>query len=127
MKIPNLRIFFFSLQCCTVSNTHLSAHHASCTDETFADEMDLENQGMKRPRTTITAKQLETLKTAYEKSPKPGWWNNNFAWQLLDCWWNPKLIRNAKGCRLRSEFLESMGTCIYIFYGLYILLLRAAL
>lgn len=46
-------------------------HHASCTDETFADEMDLENQGMKRPRTTITAKQLETLKTAYEKSPKP--------------------------------------------------------
>lgn len=25
----------------------------------------------KRPRTTITAKQLETLKTAYSNSPKP--------------------------------------------------------
>ena len=25
----------------------------------------------KRPRTTITAKQLETLKTAYTNSPKP--------------------------------------------------------
>lgn len=25
----------------------------------------------KRPRTTITAKQLETLKTAYNNSPKP--------------------------------------------------------
>lgn len=27
--------------------------------------------GAKRPRTTITAKQLETLKNAYKNSPKP--------------------------------------------------------
>lgn len=27
--------------------------------------------GTKRPRTTITAKQLETLKSAYKNSPKP--------------------------------------------------------
>lgn len=27
--------------------------------------------GAKRPRTTITAKQLETLKSAYKNSPKP--------------------------------------------------------
>lgn len=29
------------------------------------------DQPNKRPRTTITAKQLETLKTAYNNSPKP--------------------------------------------------------
>ena len=50
----------------------LTAQYANCADDTFTDELDLENQGIKRPRTTITAKQLETLKTAYENSPKPG-------------------------------------------------------
>nr|BAA07578.2 LIM homeodomain protein Hr-Lhx3 a-form [Halocynthia roretzi] len=33
-------------------------------------DADIEN-GVKRPRTTITAKQLETLKSAYNQSPKP--------------------------------------------------------
>lgn len=34
-----------------------------CSDDSEA--------GAKRPRTTITAKQLETLKSAYKTSPKP--------------------------------------------------------
>jgi hypothetical protein len=34
----------------------------------FADDSEA---GAKRPRTTITAKQLETLKNAYKNSPKP--------------------------------------------------------
>nr|NP_001071755.1 LIM/homeobox protein Lhx3a type 1 [Ciona intestinalis]BAE06537.1 transcription factor protein [Ciona intestinalis] len=33
-------------------------------------DLDMDN-GIKRPRTTITAKQLETLKIAYNQSPKP--------------------------------------------------------
>lgn len=34
----------------------------------FSDDSEA---GTKRPRTTITAKQLETLKSAYKNSPKP--------------------------------------------------------
>lgn len=34
----------------------------------FSDDSEA---GAKRPRTTITAKQLETLKIAYKNSPKP--------------------------------------------------------
>lgn len=37
--------------------------NSSITDDSEA--------GAKRPRTTITAKQLETLKNAYKNSPKP--------------------------------------------------------
>lgn len=37
--------------------------NSSVTDDSEA--------GAKRPRTTITAKQLETLKNAYKNSPKP--------------------------------------------------------
>lgn len=33
--------------------------------------LDDSEAGTKRPRTTITAKQLETLKSAYKNSPKP--------------------------------------------------------
>ena len=36
----------------------------------FRVEYDLDNSN-KRPRTTITAKQLEALKRAYNESPKP--------------------------------------------------------
>ncbi|XP_063693257.1 LIM/homeobox protein Lhx3-like isoform X2 [Bolinopsis microptera] len=56
---------------CRSDYDNFKTQYANCPDETFTDELDLENQGIKRPRTTITAKQLETLKTAYENSPKP--------------------------------------------------------
>lgn len=38
----------------------------------YLSDGSLDGEGSnKRPRTTITAKQLETLKTAYNNSPKP--------------------------------------------------------
>ena len=37
----------------------------------FSSSADDSEAGAKRPRTTITAKQLETLKSAYKTSPKP--------------------------------------------------------
>lgn len=37
----------------------------------FFFSLDDSEAGTKRPRTTITAKQLETLKSAYKNSPKP--------------------------------------------------------
>ncbi|XP_018608856.2 LIM/homeobox protein Lhx4-like isoform X2 [Scleropages formosus] len=40
-------------------------------DYETAKQNDDSESGAKRPRTTITAKQLETLKNAYKKSPKP--------------------------------------------------------
>ena len=71
---PSLPFLMFqpSLSFLMFQPSPLPAQYANCTDDTFTDELDLENQGIKRPRTTITAKQLETLKTAYENSPKPG-------------------------------------------------------
>lgn len=49
-----------------------SAFHAVCSKMvrncSIADDSEA---GAKRPRTTITAKQLETLKNAYKNSPKP--------------------------------------------------------
>uniref|UniRef100_A0A4W4DXW1 LIM homeobox 4 n=2 Tax=Electrophorus electricus TaxID=8005 RepID=A0A4W4DXW1_ELEEL len=41
------------------------------TDYETAKQNDDSEAGAKRPRTTITAKQLETLKSAYKNSPKP--------------------------------------------------------
>ncbi|XP_076841559.1 LIM/homeobox protein Lhx4 [Brachyhypopomus gauderio] len=41
------------------------------TDYETAKQNDDSETGAKRPRTTITAKQLETLKSAYKNSPKP--------------------------------------------------------
>ncbi|XP_072015512.1 LIM/homeobox protein Lhx3-like isoform X3 [Amphiura filiformis] len=43
---------------------------ASVAGEEENSELEMDNSN-KRPRTTITAKQLETLKTAYTNSPKP--------------------------------------------------------
>ena len=55
--IPNLLTSFCASN---FNEIHVSA--AECLDG---------DQPNKRPRTTITAKQLETLKTAYNNSPKP--------------------------------------------------------
>lgn len=81
----------------------------------------------KRPRTTITAKQLETLKSAYNSSPKPArhvreqlsqdtgldmrvvqvWFQNRW---VQKCYWNREsadnvffLCRRAKEKRLKKD------------------------
>lgn len=70
----------------------------------------------KRPRTTITAKQLETLKSAYNASPKPArhvreqlsqdtgldmrvvqvWFQNRFAYFLLKSYYVTVLFRKVE-------------------------------
>lgn len=45
--------------------------HSQLLDQTFNLSIAEGENPPKRPRTTITAKQLETLKSAYNASPKP--------------------------------------------------------
>ena len=47
-------------------------YHISNGDSYYISESEVDGDGnMKRPRTTITAKQLDVLKQAYQQSSKP--------------------------------------------------------
>ena len=47
-------------------------YHISNEDSCYISESEVDGDGnMKRPRTTITAKQLDVLKQAYQQSSKP--------------------------------------------------------
>ncbi|KAJ3600002.1 hypothetical protein NHX12_033954 [Muraenolepis orangiensis] len=60
--------FVYHLHCfaCVMCSRQLATG-----DQFYLMEDDDSEAGAKRPRTTITAKQLETLKSAYKTSPKP--------------------------------------------------------
>lgn len=67
-KVTIVSIFFLS----TPHQNHFSKKYSKFTTVSISDGSCLDgDQPNKRPRTTITAKQLETLKSAYNNSPKP--------------------------------------------------------
>jgi hypothetical protein len=63
MKLPNKEVITF-LSRCKLCYTRLIRDKRSSFNHII-------ESSSKRPRTTITAKQLETLKVAYNNSPKP--------------------------------------------------------
>ena len=65
-------MYTFGMVCCCFSNSERSSLLSlSCSFFSHLFVFHTTEASSKRPRTTITAKQLETLKVAYNTSPKP--------------------------------------------------------